>query len=287
MSSRNYLVIDVAAGPTAYGPVVGRSGAVSDETMPSLRGVYSRILRDLEAYRDQGHALSEEQREAVAARHAQHALFEGALASAVAAASRAMFAPDLATEHLEHARNVLVPVVLLTDYELTEDDYSKRLTHDNFMGINLTTVERGVGRLIDAGQEAVVVSAQHPLSRHRGVAAALFKARRTRVEPAAVSAAGGSHAGYHTWSATHVDAAALMEELALSADKLTHGLVGAAHALSKHGSHALEQLRHDGTRVVPVFVLSLMQAPEDLKFANREVVAASHDAVVVLQLRQR
>ena len=98
---------------------------------------------------------------------------------------------------------------------------------------------------------------------------------------------GGHHYGFHTSSATHVDADLLMEELALSADRLTHGLVGAAHALSKHESHALEQLRHDGTRVVPVFVISLVHAPEDLKFEGREMVAASHDAVVVLQLRQR
>jgi hypothetical protein len=57
--------------------------------------------------------------------------------------------------------------------------------------------------------------------------------------------------------------------------------------MSKEGSHPLEQLRHDGTRVVPVFIFSLMQAPDDIMFSNREMMAASHDAVIVLQLRSR
>jgi hypothetical protein len=34
---------------------------------------------------------------------------------------------------------------------------------------------------------------------------------------------------------------------------------GAAHAMSKEGAHHIEQMRHDGTRVIPVFVISLMQ----------------------------
>lgn len=58
------------------------------------------------------------------------------------------------------------------------------------MHINLTHVEQSVARLIDPQQEAVVVSAHHPLSRHKGIAAALWKARRTRSEPALEHAEG-------------------------------------------------------------------------------------------------
>ena len=196
------------------------------------------------------------------------------------------------------------------------------------MHINLTLVEQSMARLVDEQQDVVVISAQHPLADHKALLAALWKARRTKTEPAAtqgarpcgrracachpcpprlvcrkqprqsrcpqppgppplVSPAAGSHAGYHSLSHSAIDAEQLMEELALAADTLTHGLTGAAHAMSKEDSHPLEQLRHEGTRVVPVFVISLMQAPDDIIFANREMVAASHDAVVVLQLRQR
>lgn len=46
----------------------------------------------------------------VVAQHAQRALFEGSLAATVSDAARALFAPDVAMEHLEHARNILVGV---------------------------------------------------------------------------------------------------------------------------------------------------------------------------------
>lgn len=146
-----------------------------------------------------------------------------------------------------------VPVVLLTDYDLSEADYEHNLGHERFMGeqpgqtppimpargmhvalmpklqrvrqqpcstdctqlqlpllslsaapgpsphpspltpdaacrrppgINLTRVEASLASIIDEGQEAVVVSAQQPLSRHKAVAAALWKARRSRTEAA-------------------------------------------------------------------------------------------------------
>lgn len=35
-----------------------------------------------------------------------------------------------------------------------------------------------------------------------------------------------------------------------------------------------------------MFVLALQDAPGDVMFSNRELVAANHDAVIVLQLRQ-
>jgi hypothetical protein len=52
------------------------------------------------------------------------------------------------------------------------------------MHINLTHVEHAVGRLVDEEQNAVVVSSFHPLSKHKGLAAALWKARRSKSEQA-------------------------------------------------------------------------------------------------------
>lgn len=42
-----------------------------------------------------------------------------------------------------------------------------------------------------------------------------------------------------------------------------------AHAGSQEMEHHINQLRHDGTRVVPVFVLALQNHPEDVVMANR------------------
>ncbi len=44
-------------------------------------------------------------------------------------------------------------------------------------------------------------------------------------------------------------------------------------------------LRHNGTRVLPIFILSLMHAPEDVVLSTRDLMVASHDAIIVLQLR--
>lgn len=36
LSSRNYLVIDLAAGPSTYGPLVSQGGAVTPQGVPSI-----------------------------------------------------------------------------------------------------------------------------------------------------------------------------------------------------------------------------------------------------------
>jgi hypothetical protein len=36
-SSKNYLVIDVSAGPTVYGPLISRGGSVTRAALPSIR----------------------------------------------------------------------------------------------------------------------------------------------------------------------------------------------------------------------------------------------------------
>eukprot|EP00775_Hariotina_reticulata_P008517 gene8517-8699_t len=54
--------------------------------------------------------------------------------------------------------------------------------------------------------------------------------------------------------------------------------------MGKEDEHHIAQLRHEGTRVVPVFILVLSNHPEDAVLSNRELVASNHDAVVVLQL---
>ncbi len=142
----------------------------------------------------------------------------------MADAVKALYAPDLSSERIEYAKHVLVPVVLLSDYELTEQDHDynshqvrvmwavisgvgvlwicdlgvgralgshtttnfTRLVpaQENFMHMNLTHVEKALGSIMDEQQEVVVVSAVHPLSRHTQLMAALWKARRSKSDQA-------------------------------------------------------------------------------------------------------
>lgn len=43
-SSRNYLVVDLSAGPSTYGPLVSSSGAVTPQALPSIKVRASNCL---------------------------------------------------------------------------------------------------------------------------------------------------------------------------------------------------------------------------------------------------
>ncbi|KAJ9508189.1 hypothetical protein QJQ45_021541 [Haematococcus lacustris] len=58
------------------------------------------------------------------------------------------------------------------------------------------------------------------------------------------------------------------------------------HLQSQQNSRLTATMRHNGTRQLPVFVLSLRSAPPGLLFDNGQLVAATQDMVVVLQLLQ-
>jgi hypothetical protein len=94
--------------------------------------------------------------------------------------------------------------------------------------------------------------------------------------------------GLHKYSSAYLDPDLLLEELRLAGDLLTYGLIQGSHLDDLHAGLKApgeqRQLRHAGTRVVPVYVLSMKNTPEDIVLADRELVAADHDAVVVLQL---
>ncbi|MEW5313567.1 MAG: hypothetical protein WDW38_005125 [Sanguina aurantia] len=148
--------------------------------------------------------------------------------------------------------------------------------------------------LLDAEQQGAVTTSYTFLTHHRQVSAALAKARVSRSEAVLDARGGGLHVRQHT----HIDSATLIRELRRSDDALLMDMLDQYHyedgdAVSVDDSSdddidfssPLERLlRHKGTRVLPVFVLSLQQAPEQLLFDNHQLVAWSQHGVVVLQL---
>jgi len=284
-SSKNYLVVDVSSGPTIYGPLISRGGSVTRAALPSIKSVLSSIMDDIAASRGQ---MTVQEHAVMVASHGQHSMFAGALAGTIMSAVRHTYIPDMATQHLEYAKTILIPLVVLADYKLSDEDYGN-LNQENFFGMNITAIEHSVARLLDDQQEAVVISAHHDLHTQHALSSALFKAIRQHSE-AVVDAPNshdfmGAEIGLHMNSHIYLDPAALLEEVAEAAEMLTHGLTGVAHMMGKEAEHFIGRLRHSGTRVVPVFVLSLKNMPDNLILSNRELMAADHDSVVVLQLR--
>lgn len=284
-SSKNYMVVDLSAGPSTYGPLVSQGGAVTPQALPSIKDTYQQLLDQLKAVPNQ-QTVREFARQA--AEHGLVTLLAGRLAALLAAGTKAAFVPDMASQHIEQAKTVLVPLVVLSDHPVTADE-SIAQTQENYYGINVTHVEAALAHLLSEGQEGVVITTFHELHKHKQLAAALHKATRSHSESVVDVAAArdykGTDMGIHSHSHTYIDPDVLMQEIEMSADMLTHGLVTVAHTMGKEAEHHIAQLRHEGTRVVPVFVLALQNHPEDVVLSNRELMAADHDNVVVLQLR--
>lgn len=118
--------------------------------------------------------------------------------------------------------------MVLTDYAVTAESAISQ-TQENYFGINVTHIENALAHLLGEGQEAVVITSHHELHAHKQLAAALYKATRTHSDAVVDIDEGrdyqGHDMGMHVNSHTFIDPEVLMQEIELSADMLTHGLV--------------------------------------------------------------
>ncbi|KAG2491675.1 hypothetical protein HYH03_010044 [Edaphochlamys debaryana] len=301
VSQYNFLVIDVGAGPVSYGPLASPSGAVAPTAMPRLMPMFLRMTRELEkntqvgTYRE--HMLEE-------AARGQSAVFVGQLGSAVAAASKHMFAADLmmagaealagrrghqSREEFDDGRpkRVAVPIVIFQDH-MRELEYEG----DGRQWIDTDMVQLALDELLPADVAGVVSVSRHMLHHHRQLAAALVKARHSRSDAVLAEP---PDTGLHRSQTVSLDSQVLLRELRLLlASPGGDDLVGSlTDHLSEDYVHQLpymedaqefvEQKRQE-TKMLPVFVFSLERSPDQMMFENRQLVAAGRDAVVVLQL---
>lgn len=125
--------------------------------------------------------------------------------------------------------------MVLSDHPVTADE-SIAQTQENYYGINVTHVEAALAHLLSEGQEGVVITTFHELHKHKQLAAALHKATRSHSESVVDVAAArdykGTDMGIHSHSHTYIDPDVLMQEIEMSADMLTHGLVSEWRAVS-------------------------------------------------------
>lgn len=216
----------------------------------------------------------------------------GALSSVVVSAVQHLFAPDVRVETLDFAQRVLVPVIVLRDHKLFNP-----LVPGSAHSLDVAALEMEARKMVQAGQELVVVSGVHNLHDHEHLALAIGRAVQSR---------GVVKHGRARWRQSqqqkeadaelnvrpYLDSTAILNELHQSADLLASGLVGLQDpslqstffnphlpdpTVRKRGT------RSHGTRVVPVFLLSLAGTPPGLLLDSEALVTASQDVVVVLQ----
>ncbi|KAJ7566050.1 hypothetical protein O6H91_02G086100 [Diphasiastrum complanatum] len=296
LSSGRYTVIDLSAGPCTYGRVDSDEGSVGYRSIPRLQDF---VLRG----------------DLVIAKETENT-FAGQLSALVASAIEHAISPDVRFERVDSAERLLVSIIVLSNhhyYNLFQAGY-------NFT-IDMQQIESEVKKMVQPGQEVVVVGGIHNLHDHEKLSIAVAKAMRGKSIHETQK-----DGRFHARTTTYLDGAILREEMRHSADFLASGLLEVADpALSSKffyrqdsesqrekdspdpliksrpaGAYYMYSSQKDkrsksrrekfssvwksyGTRVIPVFVLSLAGIEKDLLMEDENLLWFSYDAIIVLQ----
>lgn len=287
-----FVVIDLSAGPCTYGKIETEEGSVSSKTLPRLRNLlFPRGSID----------------------HSTHDVFIGQLAALISTTIEHVIAPDVRFEAVDLTTRLLVPIIVLQNH----NRYNIMDKGHNY-SLDIKAIEAEVKKMVHYGQEVVIVGGSHALHRHEKLAIAVSKAMRSHSLQETKK-----DGRFHVHTKTYLDGAILKEEMERSADMLAAGLLevadpslsdkffllqhwmdesnGSTDSILKHkplwatyGSkfgvkkRKVEKKHGDlyrtyGTRVIPVFVLSLADVDARLMMEDESLVWTSKDVVIVLQ----
>ncbi|KAJ4912377.1 hypothetical protein Rs2_06998 [Raphanus sativus] len=296
LGSGRYVVIDLSAGPCTYGKIETEEGSVSPRTLPRIRNI---MLPGEVSH---------------AGHQSTHDIFSGQLAALVATTIEHVIAPDVRFETVDLATRVLVPIIVLQNH----NRYNIMERGQNY-SINIEEIESEVKKMIHHGQEVVIVGGAHPLHRHEKLAIAVSKAMRGH-SLQETKTDGRFHVHTKTYldgailkeemeRSTDVLAAGLLDvsdpelsnkyflrqswedESEGSSDSIVkHKPLWSPYS-SKHKKGKKKKAvkkkgdlyRTYGTRVIPVFILSLADVDPKLMMEDESLVWASSDVVIVLQ----
>ncbi|OIW00150.1 hypothetical protein TanjilG_29140 [Lupinus angustifolius] len=295
LGSGRFVVIDLSAGPCTYGKIEAEEGSVSSRTLPRLRNVVHQSGSSPGSYQS------------------SNDIFLGQLASLVSTTVEHVIAPDVRFETVDLTSRLLIPIIVLQNH----NRYNIMDKGHNY-SINVQEIEAEVKSMLHNGQEVVIIGGSHSLHRHEKLAIAVSKAMRGHSLQETKN-----DGRYHVHTKTYLDGALLKEEMKHSADVLASGLLemadpslsskyflrqnwmdeseGSTDSILKHkplwasyGSNKGKKKRTKvtkqgdlqptyGTRVIPVFVLSLADVDPNLMMEHESMVWTSNDVVIVLE----
>ncbi|KAL5782115.1 hypothetical protein ACOSP7_007144 [Xanthoceras sorbifolium] len=297
LSSGRFVVVDLSSGPCTYGKIETEEGSVSHRTLPRIRNVM--FPSGLGARSDR----------------TTHDIFVGQLAALVSTTVEHVIAPDVRFETVDMTTRLLIPIIILQNH----NRYNIMEKGHNYT-IDIEAIEREVKKLVHDGQEVVIVGGSHALHRHEKLAIAVSKAMRghslqeTRKDgrfhvqtktyldgailkeemerSADVLAAGLLEVADPSLSSKFFLRQHWMDDSDASGDSiLKHKPLWATYG-SNHGKDKKkkkprkkegEMYRTYGTRVIPVFVLSLADVDAHLMMEDESLVWTSKDVVIVLE----
>ena len=297
LSKGRYLVLDLSAGPNPRGMAGATEGAVSAASVPHVHPAL------------QGGAEAEERRAADPRRAAEFALEHTQLLSRLAAlmlsAVTHILAPDLRSCSLPEgaAGKLVVPLVVLRNHRRFDP-----LRPGHAHSLDIGSLKAQLSRMLVPQQSVTLLPSTHDIHGHPQISVALTRATKSVT--------------MHGQVDSYVDAAALEHELRHSVDWLAAGLMhrseGAGEATADAAAAAADDDSHSGyhlhtgwasnatvgrrqassgldspstaggkgaapSRVLPVFVFSLLGMHPTLLLDRTSLVHASDHAVIVLQ----
>ncbi|XP_058757608.1 uncharacterized protein LOC131630884 [Vicia villosa] len=293
LSSGRFVVIDLSAGPCTYGKIEAEEGSVSSRTLPRLRNAVH--LSSTTSYRS------------------SNDIFLGQLASLVSTTVEHVIAPDVRFETVDLTSRLLIPIIVLQNH----NRYNIVQKGHNY-SINIDEIKAEVKKLLHDEQEVVIIGGTHSLHHHEKLSIAVSKAMRGHSLQETKN-----DGRFHVHTKTYLDGAILKEEMERSADVLAAGLLemadpslsskyffrqnwmdeseGSTDSILKHkpmwSSYNLKHSKKRrknvkkqgdiqttfGTRVIPIFVLSLADVEPNLMMEDESMVWTSNDVVIVLE----
>ncbi|KAJ9154617.1 hypothetical protein P3X46_027936 [Hevea brasiliensis] len=302
LSSDRFVVIDLSAGPCTYGKIETEEGSVSSRTLPRIRNIMFPIGVN---------AISD---------HVSHDIFVGQLAALIATTVEHVIAPDVRFETVDLATRLLIPIIVLQNhnrYNVMEKGHNysinieeiesevKRMVHDG----QEVVIVGGSHALHRHEKLAIAVSKAmrgHSLQETKKdgrfhvhtktyLDGAILKEEMER--SADVLAAGLVELADPSLSSKFFLRQNWMDESDGSDDSiLKHKPLWASYD-SRHGKEKKKKKnkkqneqkkqgdlhRTYGTRIIPVFVLSLADVDPHLMMEDESLVWTSNDVVIVLQ----
>ena len=269
LSADRFAVLDLAAGPCALarvGAPIGSDAArlTTAWSLPRLAPLLLPHARE---------ATRETPAVAAAAAAIRDAQFRARMSAVALSAVRHVVAPDVGAETLDHSRRVLLPIIALRDHDL----FAPLSPASGARGVDVELVFSEARRLLQPGQSLAAASSTHNLHEHEHLAAAVLRARRA-VTTAGFGDATREPRRVRAFTREYLDSETLLEEFRRSADLLASGLTHLGEDASAEDAFGRQRgmpnpratggtvsrdgpVVRDGTRVVPVYVLSLAGLP--------------------------
>ncbi|KAI3737884.1 hypothetical protein L2E82_27899 [Cichorium intybus] len=294
LGSGRFIVVDISAGPCTYGKLETEEGSVSTKTIPRLRNVMFP-------------------KGPTADQFITHDNFVGQLSALIGIIVEHLVAPDVRFETVDLAMRLLIPIIVLQNH----NRYNIMDKGHNY-SIDIKAIEDQVKNMVHKGEEVVIVGGSHLLHLHEKLAIAVSKAMRGHSLQETKK-----DGRFHVHTKMFLDGAILKEEMERSADVLAAGLLEVSepslsdkfffhqHWMDEMDVEADSYLKHKpfqsyysntwgqknnkvqkklgdlhrtyGTRVVPVFVLSLADVDPHLMMEDESLLWTSNDVVIVLQ----